>query len=502
MIGEGLQELSDVTLTGENREEIATTLGVPHSMVFSNAANFATSQTDKMNLHDLTIIPEAKRIARLLNKQLFNPLGYQFEFLPETLDIYQEDEHQRAQSYSQYVGAGMKPSIAAEILGIELPHGIEYIDLDEEDEPEPSPAQPFGQPSPQPPQPDAEQVAEKRAVYLDKWRRMVLNRHDKGKTLLHEFDAEGWLSPLEIAHVRGHLVTATSKAEIETAFRAETAMTEQEGGADQDFFTLPQCWIGENTPSPEESIAAWKALLLQLDPDDDEAEQKIRMGLERKTERDLAKALGKEQEIVLGRVQRYEEAIDFFREDLENTLKAVRDEREMYDMLQRALLQGVDLGVSVVINEMETGLGGFGFDYTLAHSDARAWVSQYTFELVSGIDSTTERLLRQALVTWVNNGLSLSDLEEQLVPIFGRGRSSLVASTEVTRAYQMGSEAAWKASKIISEISWATVLDELVCSVCGPRNGMKTSLENPNFDGIARPPAHPRCRCFTRAIVS
>lgn len=132
VIGEGLSELSNTDLTGENREEIATTLGIPHSMVFSNSANFATSSQDKLNFYDETVIPECELIQHALNEQLFNALGYSFEFLPNSLDIYQEDEQQRAASWRQYVDGGMKPSIAAEILGIELPQGVEYDSLDEQ----------------------------------------------------------------------------------------------------------------------------------------------------------------------------------------------------------------------------------------------------------------------------------------------------------------------------------------------------------------------------------
>jgi hypothetical protein len=62
----------------------------------------------------------------------------------------QEDEGNRASAFAAYVGAGLKPSLVAQLLGLELPVGVEYQDLDPK-EPPPAPGQP-GQPG-QPPLP-------------------------------------------------------------------------------------------------------------------------------------------------------------------------------------------------------------------------------------------------------------------------------------------------------------------------------------------------------------
>jgi hypothetical protein len=42
----------------------------------------------------------------------------------------QEDEEQRAQSYATYIGAQMRPSIAAQLVGLNLPDGVTYEMLD------------------------------------------------------------------------------------------------------------------------------------------------------------------------------------------------------------------------------------------------------------------------------------------------------------------------------------------------------------------------------------
>ena len=63
-IGEGLESLSNGELTREKREDIATALGVPHSLLMSNAANYATSQQDEINFYNTTILPGARIIER------------------------------------------------------------------------------------------------------------------------------------------------------------------------------------------------------------------------------------------------------------------------------------------------------------------------------------------------------------------------------------------------------------------------------------------------------
>jgi hypothetical protein len=139
VVGDGLDSLTDTALTNEKREAISTAMGVPHSLVMSNAANFATADADRLNFYDQTVRPATRRMASIINAQLFSLMGYTLKFKPDELGIYQEDEEQRAQSFAMYVSSGVKRSIAAEMLGVTLPDGIEYADLDD---PEPmAPAQ-------------------------------------------------------------------------------------------------------------------------------------------------------------------------------------------------------------------------------------------------------------------------------------------------------------------------------------------------------------------------
>jgi len=124
-VGEGLESLTGDggAFSNEKREAIATALGIPHSVLFSNAANFATSRTDDYHFYDKTIVPECDFVARVLNEQVFDPLGYRLRFKPETLDIFQEDENERAASLEKLVNVldrGPIVGVAMSILGYEV----------------------------------------------------------------------------------------------------------------------------------------------------------------------------------------------------------------------------------------------------------------------------------------------------------------------------------------------------------------------------------------------
>ncbi len=55
-------------------------------------------ESDERKFYENTVVPQARFIESALNEQLFTPLGYRWRFRPETLDVFQEDESQRAQA--------------------------------------------------------------------------------------------------------------------------------------------------------------------------------------------------------------------------------------------------------------------------------------------------------------------------------------------------------------------------------------------------------------------
>lgn len=90
-----LSKLSLEDLSVSKREDIATALGVPLSLLMSNAANYATAQQDTFNFYDMTIEPEVKMISQALNEQLFEALGYMITPHKDRMQAYQEAEGKR-----------------------------------------------------------------------------------------------------------------------------------------------------------------------------------------------------------------------------------------------------------------------------------------------------------------------------------------------------------------------------------------------------------------------
>jgi hypothetical protein len=130
-IGEGVDTLKDESLTKSKIEDVAMSIGMPLSLLLANSANYATAQVEYKGWYENSLGPWCSFMAEEMTDKLFKPLGYKFVFRPEMTDPGQEDEVARAGAYSTYVTAKMKPSIAAQIVGIELPEGIEYEMLDE-----------------------------------------------------------------------------------------------------------------------------------------------------------------------------------------------------------------------------------------------------------------------------------------------------------------------------------------------------------------------------------
>lgn len=150
IIGEGLEELNSKELTDSRREDISTALGVPQSKLFSNAANFATKQSDNQDFIADTITPEVDFIAEVWNEQLFEHHGYKIKFYPEELSVMQVEENQRSQSLANMTTAGVPTIPAMEMLGYDLPGDMTFEELQQiiDDQPAPMP-QGFGAIPPQ-----------------------------------------------------------------------------------------------------------------------------------------------------------------------------------------------------------------------------------------------------------------------------------------------------------------------------------------------------------------
>jgi len=131
---------------------------------------------------------------------------------------------------------------------------------------------------------------------------------------------------------------------------------------------------------------------------------------------------------------------------------------------------------------------------------------EYVTDWLEKLDSTTQDAIRQAVETFVSKpGTTVGDVISILEPTFGSARAERIAVTETTRVFALGNDiyakelqAQYPDMEVIRQ--WWTNNDDRVCPICGPLHG-KQAKRGETFDGIANPPAHVNCRCWTSVTV-
>jgi len=222
-LGGGLEGLANVPLTKEKREDVAIALGVPMSKLFTESAaglgGGGVVQADDKRLILDTCLPDWLNIARILNQQVFEPIGYRLVERHEKMDEFQQSENERSSALSALVGAfSVNPKLAmilAPEVGIELSEdAIKALDemlADDEAEPETEPETVVTTPVEQPDADDEVQAEKAR------WMRKALKALEKGKSPNVEFITDVILPEIHQA-IAEALALATDEAQVKAAF--------------------------------------------------------------------------------------------------------------------------------------------------------------------------------------------------------------------------------------------------------------------------------------------
>lgn len=163
-IGSDLTDLAAREIAEEHQHAIATGLGVPHSLIASNAANYATAQQDAVNFVTGVVASDAALIADAVNRQLLSRYDLTLRYEPERVEALQVAEQQKATSSVALVTAG--------ILTVdEARAALGYAPLDELEAPTPTPVEP----EPEAPVEDEEESEPQSGKSLDvqRWRTKV-----------------------------------------------------------------------------------------------------------------------------------------------------------------------------------------------------------------------------------------------------------------------------------------------------------------------------------------
>ena len=139
---------------------------------------------------------------------------------------------------------------------------------------------------------------------------------------------------------------------------------------------------------------------------------------------------------------------------------------------------------------------GLAVDFGLVNEQALETARVYTNEWWQALEGSTRNGLRKAIQTNIETGAPLKGLINDIEPLFGKGRASAIAATEVTRLYAEGNRFAY-ASAGIQQVEWKTVRDTLVDTICDELNGDRWPLGQEQFV----PPRHVNCRCRLVPVV-
>lgn len=128
-VGQGLKDLENTALTTEQRESIATALGIPQSKMTQPSGGLGdTKSPDDLAFISDTIIPACNWIQRSWNHRYFLPRGMMMVYTPQKLPIMQQDEERRSMAFRNYVGNGVSVGYTVEeteaILGIHVPDEV------------------------------------------------------------------------------------------------------------------------------------------------------------------------------------------------------------------------------------------------------------------------------------------------------------------------------------------------------------------------------------------
>ena len=113
-----MKDLAFTELNEIAKDNIAMAFGIKQTLLDSEAANYATAQEDRLAFYEDTIKPRARLFADALNEQLLARDGLRLEFRFNEMDIFQEDENDRAELLNKLTTAGLPIEVALELAGM------------------------------------------------------------------------------------------------------------------------------------------------------------------------------------------------------------------------------------------------------------------------------------------------------------------------------------------------------------------------------------------------
>lgn len=222
VIGSSIDETSAPDLAKIAREDVALGMGVPLSLLFSNALAGGTVDAERLNFYDFTVVPECEHVLdEPLNEQYLARLGLRLIWTPERLEVYQAAELQKASALMQLVGQPLM-TVDESRERLELPPLAQVAPPAPTPEPDPASTTP---PTPDTPpamddsveQPTSD-VAALRTADLERWQRKALKRLARRGSAACTFESN-WIDDDDREWIEDVLAHATTPDAVKAAFK-------------------------------------------------------------------------------------------------------------------------------------------------------------------------------------------------------------------------------------------------------------------------------------------
>jgi hypothetical protein len=212
-----MSSLAMPELYDQAKKNLGAAFGIPTTMLEDPAANRATAESHRLSFWSDTVRPRGNMFEDIINEQLLDFFGWRLEFQFDDLDVFQEDERQRAASLKMLKESGVPLIAALSILGFEI--SDEEMAMIEEQEEQKSEmrenaTEAFGQ---QKPASNSSEDEEKIAA-LDRWQRKARKHLFSNRATALNFNSQHISGDLNAA-IAGALEAAENDADIGLIFK-------------------------------------------------------------------------------------------------------------------------------------------------------------------------------------------------------------------------------------------------------------------------------------------
>lgn len=164
-----------------------------------------------------------------------------------------------------------------------------------------------------------------------------------------------------------------------------------------------------------------------------------------------------------------------------------------FDPLSELLIEGLSEGG-------KNGMANVGSKdkFDIKNKRAVEWISDHGLELCKTIVTTLRGEIREILATATEDGWGAFKLKEELEQWFDDStdwKAEMIARSELTNAYNVGSLESYRQSNVVPQKEWVTSgFDQ--CETCkGNEQQGPIPLDSKFESGDSQPGAHPNCRC-------